>query len=86
MKILALNIVILLLFSLYAHPQSAKINNYLQLVAEGKVERVKNRLPELINEYGEEPGVLLLQGVIQENAQNSIPYFKKILEKFPNSE
>jgi len=69
-----------------AFSQSAKINTYLKYIAEGKIELVKSKLPELINEYGEEPGVLLLQGAVLENVQNAIPYYKKILEKYPNSE
>ena len=66
--------------------QSTKINTYLKYIAEGKIELVKNKLPELIDEYGEEPGVLLLQGAILENVQNATPYYKKILDKYPNSE
>jgi len=70
----------------YAFSQSAKINTYLKQIAEGKIESVKNKLPELINEYGEEPGILLLQGAVLDNAQNAIPYYKKIMEKYSNSE
>ena len=72
-------------FSL-AFPQSTKINTYLKYIAEGKIELVKNKLPELINEYGEEPGILLLQGAVLDNAQNAVPYYKKIVDKYPNSE
>jgi len=44
------------------YAQSTKINTYLRMIAEGKVKKVKRKLPELIRDYGEEPGVLLLQG------------------------
>ena len=68
------------------YAQTTKVNTYLRMVAEGKIDEVKRNLPELIKDYGEDPGVLLLQGVILEDASRAVPYYKKILEKFPNSE
>lgn len=68
------------------HSQSVKINSYLKMIAEGKIEYVKKKLPELITEFGDEPGVILLQGVVLENASRATPYYKQVLEKFPNSE
>jgi hypothetical protein len=80
-------ITIICIFSVYyVFPQSAKINTYLKYIAEGKVEIVKNKLPDLIADYGDEPGVLLLQGVVLNNAQNAVPYYKKIIDNYPNSE
>ena len=79
-------IVALIFTSNFAWSQSAKVNSYLQMIAEGKIDFVKTKLPELIAEFGEEPGVLLLQGVVLENAAQATPFYKKILEKYPNSQ
>jgi len=70
----------------FAFSQSAKVNSYLRMIAEGRVDFVRTKLPELIKEFGEEPGVLLLQGVVLENAAQATPFYRQIIEKFPNSE
>ncbi|MDR0927495.1 MAG: SPOR domain-containing protein [Ignavibacteria bacterium] len=86
-KTVAITILLTLLTSLALFSQSTTINSYLRFIAEGKIEGVKNKLPELIAKYGEEePGILLLQGVVLENASSAIPYYKKIIERYPNSE
>lgn len=80
-------IMLLFFYSIsYLFSQSAQINTYLKNIAEGKIEIVKSKLPELINKFGEEPGILLLQGAVLDNAQNAVPYYKKILDNYPNSE
>ena len=86
MRVLFLVLFINLFVAGISFSQSQQINNCLRLIAEGKEESVKSRMPELKKQYGEEPGILLLQGVLQVNAQHAIPYYKQIIEKFPNSE
>lgn len=66
--------------------QTSKVNRYLQMIAEGNIDEVKQQLPELIANFSEEPGVILLQGAVLEDASRAMPYYKKVVEKFPNSE
>jgi outer membrane protein assembly factor BamD (BamD/ComL family) len=84
--ILTLIFSIFLLSNVATFSQIDKINSYLRMIAEGKINDVKQKIPELIANYPNEPGVLLLQGAVLEDASKAIPYYKKILEKYPNSE
>ena len=73
-------------FSFAQSPRSARINSYLRMVAEGNVATVRKEFPALITEFGEYPGVMLLQGVVLENASQAVPHYQRILENHPNSE
>ncbi len=66
--------------------QTNKINSYLKLVAQGKIDEVKSKLPELIANFPNEPGVVLLQGVLQDDGSKAVTYYQKVLDKYPNSE
>ena len=70
----------------HTHSSSAKINSNLRIIAEGNIESVRKELPKLIAEFGEDPGVMLLQAVVLENAAQAVPFYKRILEQHPNSE
>ena len=75
------------LFSLNSNAQTvdSKVATYLKLVAQGKISEVKPKLSELIATYPDEPGVILLQGVIQDDGSKALVYYQKILDKYPNS-
>lgn len=86
MKKIAFSVlVIALLLPLSAMSQS-KVNSYLKMIAKGKVEEVKTKMPELIANYPDEPGVKLLQAVLTEDGSRAVNVYKSIVKDFPNSE
>lgn len=83
---LLLSLVVATICPIMLSAQSATINKYLQWVADGRMNDVKKKMPELTAEFSGEPGVILLQGIVLDNAQDAIPYYKKVLDNFPNTE
>ena len=79
-------ITFLLISTTSIYSQNAKVNNYLRMIAEGRIDEVRQKLPELSANFPDEPGVILLQGAVEEDASRAMPYYKRVLEKFPNSE
>ncbi len=84
-------IITTLLFLLSINDTSAqtintKVNRYLNFVAHGKMNKVKAKLSELIATYPDEPGVILLQGVVQADGSKAIKHYKRILKVYPNSQ
>ncbi len=66
--------------------QSQKVHEYLKMVAEGKVTEVKTHLPDLLAAYPEDPGIMLLHGVVIEDAYRAVSIYERIVENFPQSE
>eukprot|EP01107_Rhizomastix_libera_P000202 TRINITY_DN10396_c0_g1_i2.p1 TRINITY_DN10396_c0_g1~~TRINITY_DN10396_c0_g1_i2.p1 ORF type:complete len:247 (-),score=16.14 TRINITY_DN10396_c0_g1_i2:170-910(-) len=66
--------------------QSTKVAAYLKLAAQGKIEEVKSKLPELVSKYPDEPGVKLIQAVIMDDGLKAVEIYKKIVKEYPNSE
>lgn len=71
-------------FSLFA--QTEEVNRNLRLFAHGKIDEVKNNLLDLLVEYPNDPGVILLRGVVENNAFKALEIYERILEEHPNSE
>ena len=65
---------------------SQNIDLYLTLLEKGRMDEVKENLPELLNRYPNEAGVYLLQAMVNENGDDSLIQFRNIIEKFPESE
>jgi cell division septation protein DedD len=82
----AIVIALLLIVGLEANAQSAEIRNYLRMVAQGKIQEVKKVLPDLLADYPDDPGVMLLHGVVIEDGYKAVEKYKKILAEFPESE
>ncbi|MCX6156157.1 MAG: SPOR domain-containing protein [Candidatus Kapabacteria bacterium] len=80
----ALILSFLIHFTLYS--QSEKVANYLQMVALGKIDQVKSELPDLLAEYPDDPGVMLLHASVIEDASRAVDIYKKIVKNYPNSE
>ena len=87
-KIIIINFLFLSLAITNANAQTIRslINHYLKLIAQGKTSQVQANLSELIATYPDEPGVILLQGVMQDDASKAVKYYERILKTFPNSE
>ncbi len=83
-----LKICALIMFSASAglYAQSAKVSTYLKMVAQGKMIEVKSKLPDLIAEYPDDPGVKLLHGVVIEDGSRALEIYKDIVKNYPDSE
>ena len=77
-----LNILIGLL-PVFIYTQNVEM--YLSLIHEGQNEGVKEKLPELISKYPNDPGVIYLQALLTTNGMKSLEIYAKIIEKFPES-
>ena len=66
------------------YPQN--INLYLTLLEKGRIQEVKDNLPELLDRYPDEAGVYYIQALVNQDGDSSINQFEKIIKNFPNSQ
>ncbi len=66
--------------------QAQNIDLYLTLLEKGRMDEVKDNLPELLERYPDEAGVYFLQAMVNENGDSSLVQFQSIIKKFPDSE
>ena len=67
------------------HLSAQNIDLYLILLEKGRMDEVRETLPELLNRYPDEAGVYFLQAMINENGDGSMVQFKNLIENFPES-
>ena len=68
------------------HLSAQNIDLYLTLLEKGRMDEVREILPELLNRYPDEAGVYFLQAMINENGDGSLVQFKNLIENFPESD
>lgn len=85
MKKVILIIIVSLFTSSSLIPQP-NINNYLKMVAAGKIDEVKMALPDLLASYPDDPGVKLLHGVVIDDAFKALDIYKDIVKNYPESQ
>ena len=73
------------LFLLVSLSFGQNIKLYLSLIEEGKIEGVKENLPELISKYPNNPSVLYLKALLIQDGNSAIKLYKDLLKKYPNS-
>ncbi len=61
------------------------IDLYLTLLEKGRIDEVKDNLPELLDRYPDEAGVYFLQALVNDDGDGSLAQFQAIIEKFPQS-
>ena len=61
------------------------IDLYLALIDEGKTEGVKENLPELISKYPNNPGVLYIEALLNQDGEKSIEIYNEIIKKYPDT-
>lgn len=74
-----------LAFSNVSFGQDAIVNDYLTMIARGKVQEVKAKLPDLMVEYPDSPAIKLLLAVVLEDATKSVDIYKEIVTKYPDN-
>ena len=67
------------------HLSAQNIDLYLTLLEKGRMDEVRETLPELLNRYPDEAGVYFLQAMINENGDGSLVQYKNLIENFPES-
>jgi hypothetical protein len=73
------------LFLLVSFSYGQNIELYLSLIEEGKIEGVRENLPELISKYPNNPGVIYLKAILTQDGNSAIILYKDLLKKYPNS-
>ena len=61
------------------------IDLYFSLIEQGKIDGVKENLPELISKYPKNPGVLYLKALLTQDGKSAIKQYKELLKQYPNS-
>ena len=76
---------IVFFFLLASFSFGQNIELYLSLIEEGRVEGVKENLPELSSKYPNNPGVLYLKALLTQNGNSAIKLYQDLLKKHPDS-
>ena len=76
---------IVFFFLLASFSFGQNIELYLSLIEEGKVEGVKENLPELASKYPNNPGVIYLKALLNQDGNSAIVLYQDLLKKHPNS-
>ena len=79
-----MKIILFLIFFACANAQN--INLYLTLIEKGRYDEVSENIPDLLERYPNEPGVMYIQALINNDGDVSLNQYKKVIEKFPESE
>lgn len=61
------------------------LTTYFQMMEEGQIDRIRDELPTLLEQYPDHPGILFLDAVTMEKAENAILAYKKLIQNHPNS-
>lgn len=87
MKTYIISIIILITsFPVLVNSQTDKVKQYLKMIGIGKINDVKSKMPDMLAIYPNDPGVMLLHGIVIEDMNKSIEIFEKIIKNFPESE
>jgi cell division septation protein DedD len=62
------------------------IKNYINKLNNGRVEEVKDVLPQLVTQYQDTPELIYLQGRLSTNGVEAIKYYQMVLDNYPKSE
>jgi hypothetical protein len=68
------------------YSQTEEVREGLQEIADGNIDDVKQRLPDLLADYPNDPGVRLLHAVVIEDGYKAVEKYLSIITDFPNSE
>ena len=66
--------------------KAQNIDLYITLLEKGKINEVKENLPELIERYPMDPGIFFLKGLISSDADEALLNYQTLISEFPNSD
>ncbi len=85
-KIIIFIVVVLFFSNLDLYSQKDEVNKLIKLSTEGKLDEVRNAIPDLLAKYPDDPGVKFLHASVIEDALLAIEVYKRIIKEFPNNE
>ncbi len=74
---------VLALSSVFA--QQPNIEQYVAMFESGQQDAVREKLPELLRKYSDDPGVLYLQALLTTDGAEAVRQYQKIVDTYPNS-
>ena len=77
-----LSLVLILIFTVAV---GQDLTPYFRLIDEGQIDRLREELPRLLEQYPDHAGVLFLDALAMERAENAIVAYKKLIQNHPNS-
>lgn len=78
---------LLMLQSIFAlAEQNDIVRENLRLLAHGKYDEVKSKIPDLLAKYPNDPGIKLLHAAILDDGSVALEIYKTIIEKYEDSE
>ncbi len=86
MKLLITIFTVFIILSQAVVSQAEIVSEYLKLVAKGNTSQVKMQLPDLLAEYPNDPGVLLLHGVVIEDVFRAVKIYERVVKNYPQSQ
>ena len=66
--------------------KAQNIDLYITLLEKGKINEVKENLPELIERYPRDPGIFFLKGLISSDTDEALLNYQTLISEFPNSD
>ena len=61
------------------------VDMFFSLINEGQISGVREKVPELISKYPNDPGVLYLQAILTIEGNKALELYGQIIERFPES-
>ena len=65
---------------------SQNINLYFTLVQKGRLDEVRENLPDLVSRYPNNPGVFYLQALVNKNGESSLLQYQELIKNYSDSE
>jgi len=78
-----LNKLLILVIPIFLSGQN--VDMFFSLINEGQISGVREKVPELISKYPNDPGVLYLQAILTIDGNRSLELYGQIIERFPES-
>lgn len=85
-KIIILITAVLLFANINSYSQDDLVSKYLQMIAQGKIDNVKQQLPDLLAQYPNDPGVELLFATVITDGDKAFAKYKDIVKNYPKSQ
>jgi len=78
-----LNKLLILVIPIFLSGQN--VDMFFSLINEGQILGVREKVPELISKYPNDPGVLYLQAILTIEGNKALEFYGQIIERFPES-
>lgn len=86
MKSIIFLIILMIYNSISLFSQTEDVNNCLKLITEGKIDDAKMKLPDLLAQYPDDPGVIFLHAVVIEDGFKAVKKYTEVVKEYPESE